>query len=1123
MWRKTLVCLVVLIGLLALSPANSNAFWNWNDKWDLASIQYPESLQTVPFDPIKLVVQLEEGADPKTFRAWLNGKIITDAFEYDDLKHKMIAVVGKEDGLKFKRKKGRWDRGWGDRNVLKTMVKGYAKSWKSWKKNKKHKSTDVDIRQFYALDGSSLTCSDLASLALPDVTVNSVQEVAATASIPEHCRILGTIDDEIGFEVRLPKDWNGKFFMGGGGGFVGSIQSQGWEDAIARGYATTGTDSGHKGAHGIDGSPFLNNPERIINWAHRAIHMTAVHAKLIVRIFYDSSIDYAYFNGCSTGGRQAMMESQRYPKDFDGIVVGAPAYRFGPDLISYIQQAMFPPGQPLNQPVLPNAKLPLISQAVLDNCDAVDGVVDGLIEDPRNCTFNHWDLQCPGDDDPGDNSCLTSAELEVLDRIYGDFVYSNGDSYPGYPVGFESAPGGWDSWITYSPIMSFYYGIPNLQYGFQQDILRYMVYNDPDFDFHDYDPLNAYDDERLLALYDVARAVNPDLSTFVEKGGKMIMWNGWADPILSALGTIVYYEEVESLDPNLRDYLRLFLLPGVLHCGGGPGPGVADFLSALEDWVEDGMAPESILAAHYTGGAVDRTRPLCVYPKVAHWTGSGSIDDAANFKCVHPDLTNINSAFMVTPDEAHAWHVVKDSGPNFAGSPAWKQTLDFLESKFKEYGVVDIVKNAWTYERWFTSEWPDDSKWSLSIEGTPVPISNYGAYSGSTDEAGITAPLVYYDPASPPLSVAGKIVVYRTAPHPDPPYSNSYKLMYTNNDYEYLANPETYPDDLFVRTPVSTSVAGDIWYQLRQTASLISIITSGGAAGGIMVFDMPYDRLAGLYTFGVPKLYNVPTLFVDRTAGAQVIADAMAGKTATLRLVATLEDSETHQIIGYLPGRNYGTPDDEVIMIRTHTDGPAIAQDNGAFGILGVIKYFSNIPQAERPRTLMIYLDCRHYMPGMETEFAAQDYFSLNPAAWDPVIGVVGIEHLGQIQFREVGDVFEPTGLVEDSFLWATRNQLLIDKAIQAVKYNGLPRVAVQCTTRPGIHGQMQGVWYGMGAIANSRGLPGFATMGSQGAYWSTNSHIDMFEPFQFCTQVATMSQLTGELMLVDLEAAATQ
>jgi feruloyl esterase len=566
---------------------------------------------------------LEEGADLKFFKAKLNKKKVTDRFEYDDYQNRLTATLGPEDGLNVEKKKGK--------NTLETEIKG----------DKKHKrKKDKDAVKFYVTGGPAPACADLVSLELPHVKIESAEEIPADG-LPAYCHVLGVIETEIRFEVNLPVDWNGKFYMGGGGGFVGSIQSQGWENALARGYATAGTDSGHEGLSGLDGFPFLNNWERIVNWGYRAIHLTTANAKIIARIFYDEGILFSYFSGCSTGGRQAMMESQRYPYDFDGIIVGAPAYSFGPDLINYIQKAMFPIGQALSDPVLPVSKLALIDDAVVANCDGEDGVNDGLIGDPRNCSFDHWDLQCTGEPGEDPSTCLTEDELLVLDRIYGPFITADGEESPAYPVGCEASPGGWDTWIVYDPVMAWLFGVPNLQYGFQEDILRYMVYHDPTFDFHDYDHLIDGNDQRLLDVYEVARAVDTDLSKFRKNGGKMIMWNGWADPILSALGTIRYYEEAESNKANakgkkkdIRDFNRLFLMPGVLHCGGGPGPSYADFLTALENWVEAGIAPDSIIA--YGGEVPERSRPLCPYPQVAVWDGVNDSDDAGSFTCQEP-------------------------------------------------------------------------------------------------------------------------------------------------------------------------------------------------------------------------------------------------------------------------------------------------------------------------------------------------------------------------------------------------------------------------------------------------------------------------------------------------------
>jgi hypothetical protein len=397
-----------------------------------------------------------------------------------------------------------------------------------------------------------------------------------------------------------------------------------------------------------------------------------------------------------------------------------------------------------------------------------------------------------------------------------------------------------------------------------------------------------------------------------------------------------------------------------------------------------------------------------------------------------------------------------------------------------------------------------------------VKVAHYGAYSGSTGVEGITRDLALYTPNTPPESLKGKIVVFRTAPHPAPPLDNSYKEWFTLNDYEYRTSEDFPP--LFTQVPASESVSYDVWWQLRQTALVNRVLAQTQAAGGIVVFNMSYDRLAGLYTFPIPTLSNTPTLYVDRVAGAKVLQDAKEGKKATLKLLAKVEPAETYQLFGYLPGKHYGTAQDEKIVLTTHTDGPAVLQDNGALGVLGIVAYFSHIPQTERPRTLMIYLDNRHYMPGMEKAFEQQDYFTKKPEAKKSIVALVATEHLGQIEFRETDMKYEPTGKVEPSFLWTRNNQKLIDMAVKAVKDHRWPRVMVQCVERPGIHGGSQGVWYGMGKIALDWNLPAFATMGTQGAYWATTARISTFNKELFCTEVAAMAQLTGELMKAELK-----
>ncbi len=494
-------------------------------------------------------------------------------------------------------------------------------------------------------------------------------------------------------------------------------------------------------------------------------------------------------------------------------------------------------------------------------------------------------------------------------------------------------------------------------------------------------------------------------------------------------------------------------------------------------------------------------------------SGAGGVKKSADYQKY---LTTINPEFMITPDEAYAWHVHKDKGgPTYSGNESWQSYMAFIEKRLKQYGVVDITKNKWTYNRWYTSDWPDDTKWSLVADGQPVKVAHYAAYSGSTGPEGITAEMALYTPQTPPESLKGKIVVFRTAPHPKPPLDDEYKKWFTLNDYEYRNEADDLPP-LFTQIATSESVSFDVWWQLRQTVLVYRVLNKAQAAGGIVVFDMGYDRLAGLYSFPVMPQYNVPNLYVDRVAGQKILQDAKAGKQATLKLLAKVEPTETYQLIGYLPGRHYGTPQDEKILLTSHTDGPAVLQDNGALGLLGIVAYFSHFPQAERPRTLMLYMDNRHYMPGMEKAFEKEDYFTKNPDAKKALVALVATEHLGQIEYREKGNTYEPTGKLEPAFLWTRNSQILIDKAVKAVQENKWPRVMVQCVERPGKHGGTQGIWYGMGKIALDWDLPAYATMGTQGAYWSTTARIDAFDQAHFVTEVAVMSQLTGELMLAD-------
>ena len=475
---------------------------------------------------------------------------------------------------------------------------------------------------------AGVPCAALTHAAIADTTITSATIVAAAGTAPEHCLVVGHVDTEIGFELRLPTTtWNGKFYHAGGGGFVGSIPHS--PGALARGYAVIGTDTGHVGggAFGaaLDGSWALNNLERQVNFGHRAVHVATVAGKKIVKAFYNRHERLAYFEGCSNGGRQAMQEAERYPTDFDGIIAGAPALDWVGTMSGFVWNE-----QAVNAAPLSVDKVALLAGAVLAACDAKDGLKDNLISDPRRCQFDAKTLQCTAGDAP---TCLTAGQVETAKRIYHGATSSSGRPlYFGWPQGHEDgAATGWPLWITGNG------AIPPLQFLFADGYLRYFVF-DPSFNF-----LTSNLDSDISAARPTGKflnATNADLSDFSAAGGKLIMWHGWADAALTAFRSIAYLEEAADKTKHgnrLDEFFRLFLAPGMHHCGGGPGPNTLDALSALESWVEHGIAPEQIVATHRTAtGTVDRTRPLCAYPKEATFRGSGSPDEASNFVCRVP-------------------------------------------------------------------------------------------------------------------------------------------------------------------------------------------------------------------------------------------------------------------------------------------------------------------------------------------------------------------------------------------------------------------------------------------------------------------------------------------------------
>jgi feruloyl esterase len=507
-----------------------------------------------------------------------------------------------------------------------------------------------------ALPLTAATCETLAKLSLPDLTVSlaEIRQPGAftspyggrpLANLPEFCRVAGTLkptpDSDIRFEVWLPlaAAWNGKFQGIGNGGYAGTISFAGLADAVRNGYASVSTDTGHEDTRGNKAEWALHHPEKITDFGYRGIHETAVAAKAIVQAYYGDAPKHSYFSSCSNGGRQALMEAQRFPADYDGIVAGAPANNWTHLLSSAASGVRATMAEPASY--IPPSKLPAIQSAVLRQCDKTDGVEDGVIEDPRACHFDTAVLQCKG---PETDSCLTVPQLAALNTIYGGLRDSKGRQLmPGLSPGGEAEPGGWASWVTgKAPGQS-----EMFSYGTQ--FFQNMLYSDPAWDFHKYDPdrdTKAADDK--LARY--LNATDPDLSAFQNRGGKLILYHGWADAAIPALNTIDYFQSVQKkMGPRTAAFVRLYMVPGMQHCGGGAGPnlfgqsGVAksdpqhDIDAAIEAWVEQGAAPASIVATKTDAqGATVRTRPLCPFPQTAKWKGSASTGDAANFSCVAP-------------------------------------------------------------------------------------------------------------------------------------------------------------------------------------------------------------------------------------------------------------------------------------------------------------------------------------------------------------------------------------------------------------------------------------------------------------------------------------------------------
>jgi feruloyl esterase len=484
----------------------------------------------------------------------------------------------------------------------------------------------------------SKSCESLSSFKADGIVAIAARIVAATPETPQHCRVTGTIAPEVAFEINLPDRWNRRFYMTGNGGLAGdALDTPNNADrtgALMNGFVMARTNTGHDARKEPSGSFILSDPQKAIDYAYRAVHVTAETAKKIATDYYAKPITFSYWNSCSNGGRQGLLEAQRFPDDFDGIVANAP----------WVDQTGFTIGAIWNQKAVTDvpvsaAKINLVAEKAMAKCDEIDGLKDGLIDDPRKCSFDPArDVPAcrEGSDTP---DCLTSAQAAAIKKIYSGPVSQGKAFFPGYMVGSEALMPGQNGansgWL--GPIIPAQPNAKPADFNLAEGVMRYLVLDPPQAE---YDTLKVDFDQAAKTIErwsKLADAKDADLSKFRKSGGKLIMTYGWADTILQPLQGVRYYESVAAKHgKDTADFVRLFMVPGMAHCGGGVGPDRNDAVTAVIDWVEKGQAPDHLIATKVTNGQPVRTRPLCPYPQVARYKGQGSIDDAASFSCVVP-------------------------------------------------------------------------------------------------------------------------------------------------------------------------------------------------------------------------------------------------------------------------------------------------------------------------------------------------------------------------------------------------------------------------------------------------------------------------------------------------------
>jgi feruloyl esterase len=476
-----------------------------------------------------------------------------------------------------------------------------------------------------AAQADNARCEAMKTASFEHTTIVSTATTPAdaAASAPAFCEITATISpvpgSTIGVVYRLPEKWNGKMLGLGGGGWAGSVQLARAMPGLRSGYATAQTDAGHP----IPATPAdmwrpdkWGTPETFVDFQYRAIHEMTRVAKGVVARYYGKPHTKAYFHGCSTGGRQGLMEVQRYPDDYDGVVSMAPVLSLTVQTSSAVRaNTLGKPGAALTPELLS-----AVHAAVLASCDAQDGLADTLVDDPRQCRWDPAALLCRADQ--SGPVCLTQPQVDALRTLYTGVTTADGRV-----VAWPLARGDESGWRGPVPLSG--PGSDTSNAG-GLGALTGPVFGDPNFNLANFDPARHYDVVAKSAFAKAYEANDPNIAKFIARGGKLLLWHGWGDAGPSPWLTIDYYERVLKATPDVASSVRLFLAPGVGHCAGGRGPDQFDALAAIDTWVQTGTAPDVLLA---TKVKPPMTRPLCAYPKVAKYKGSGDVNDPTSFVC----------------------------------------------------------------------------------------------------------------------------------------------------------------------------------------------------------------------------------------------------------------------------------------------------------------------------------------------------------------------------------------------------------------------------------------------------------------------------------------------------------